>query len=77
MDPTPHSQLGKGPWEVLGGQGGMQRAGGVQGALGKGTWSQVDVGDVRGGAGGLAAPVRRRLRAEFLLGLGRLLQALG
>lgn len=61
-------------------QGGMQRAGGVRGgagALGKGGWSQVDVGDVRGGARGLAAPVRRRLGAEFLLGLGRLLQALG
>lgn len=76
-DPAPHSQPGKGPWEVLGRQGGMQRAGGVRGGAGALCWSQVDIGDIRGGARGLAAPVRRRLGAEFLLGLGCLLQALG
>lgn len=80
VDPTAHSRPGKGPSEVLDGQGGMQRAGGVRGgagALGKHGWSQVDVGDVRGGARGLAAPICCRLGAEFLLGLGCLLQALG
>lgn len=76
-DPAPRSQPGQGPSEARGGQGGAAS----RGCPGKG-WlvtgrSQVDVGDVRGGAGGLAAPVGRRLGAEFLLGLRCLLQALG
>lgn len=59
------------------GRGGISRLGVSRELWGKGTGSQVDVGDVRGGARGLAAPVGRCLGAEFLLGLGCLLQALG
>lgn len=46
--------------------------------LGRGGWSQVDVRDICGRAGGLAGRVGSSLGgAVFLLALGSLLQALG
>lgn len=51
--------------------------GGARQLTGRGRWSQVDVRDVCGRAGGLASRVRSSLGgAVFRVALGRLLQAL-
>lgn len=52
--------------------------GGAGRRAGRGCWSQVDVRDVCGRAGGLAGRVSSSLGgAVFRVALGRLLQALG